>query len=140
MSMEPRFIQGKKFEDERGKLSFNNDFDASLVKRIFTIENIDTAFVRAWQGHATEQRWYTALNGKFEIKLVKIDDWNAPSKTLEKRTFILESESLDVLHIPAGYVSSIRSLQQDSKLLVMADYFLGENQDEFRYPLDYFEN
>ena len=50
----------------------------------------------------------------------------------------LHSEKLDILHIPTGYISSIQALEEKSKLVVMADYHLGELNDEFRYPKDYF--
>lgn len=138
--MEPVLIKGGAFKDERGRLSYNNGFDASEVCRIYTIENIDTEFVRGWQGHFVEQRWFSAVMGAFEIKLIKIDNWEEPSKSLESKVFRLDSETLDVLHTPAGFISSIRSLQYGSKLLVMADYPLGETNDERRYLSDYFEN
>jgi dTDP-4-dehydrorhamnose 3,5-epimerase-like enzyme len=75
---------------------------------------------------------------EFIIQLIAIDNWEKPSKNLQKLDYILASASLDVLHIPAGYVSSIQALEEQSKLVVMADYHLGELNDEFRYPTDYF--
>jgi hypothetical protein len=47
---------------------------------------------------------------------------------------------LDVLHIPQGYISSIQALEPEAKLLVMADYLLGEINDEYRFDADYFKN
>ena len=44
---------------------------------------------------------------------------------------------MDVLHIPAGYVSSIQAMQESSKLVVMADYLLGVVDDEYRYDINY---
>jgi dTDP-4-dehydrorhamnose 3,5-epimerase-like enzyme len=61
-----------------------------------------------------------------------------PSETLPRLDYVLESATLDVLHIPAGYVTSIQALDEKSKLVVMSDYHLGELNDEFRYPTDYF--
>ena len=87
----------------------------------------------------SEQRWYSAINGSFEIKLIKIDEWEYPSKHLEPINLHLDSNKLDILHIPPGYISCIQSLEKDSKLLVMADYLLGEIQDEYRFELDYFK-
>jgi hypothetical protein len=52
---------------------------------------------------------------------------------------MLNSNTLDVLHIPKGYISSIQALEEFSKLLVMGDYLLGELKDEYRYPPNYFE-
>ena len=45
--MVPKLIHGKSHEDERGTLFYNNDFDASVIKRIYVIENQNTDLVRA---------------------------------------------------------------------------------------------
>lgn len=137
--MFPKLLKGNSHEDSRGILFYNNDFDAAHIKRIYVMENIGTDFVRAWRGHQMEQRWFSAINGVFEIQLIAIDNWDRPSKKLERFTFVLNAEKLDVLHIPAGYVSSIQSIEEGSKLLVMADYLLGELNDEYRFSVDYFE-
>ena len=136
--MLPSLMTGAKHTDARGTLSFNNDFDLTSVKRMYVIENQDTQVVRAWQGHKKEQRWFTAVKGSFKIELIAIDNWEKPSKNLQKYNFTLTAEKMNVLHIPSGYVSSIQSLEAASKLLVMADCLLGENQDDYRFAVDYF--
>ena len=138
MLLQPLIIKGNRHQDERGTLTFNNDFSAFGVKRFYTIENASLELKRAWQGHRGEQRWFSAIVGSFEIKLVEIDQWENPSKNLPVLKFILTAETLDILHIPAGFATSIQGLAKDSKLLLFADYQLGELQDEFRYPSDYF--
>ncbi|MGQ7945270.1 WxcM-like domain-containing protein [Flavobacterium sp. WC2509] len=137
--MEPNLITGNYHSDQRGFLFYNNDFDASLVKRIYIIENKDIDFIRGWQGHKIEQRWFCAISGKFKIELIQVDNWENPSKILKIDSFIIEAEKLDIIHIPSGYISSIQSLEPNSKLLIMADYLLGEINDEFRYDIDYFK-
>ena len=62
-----------------------------------------------------------------------------PSKKLKRSQYLLDSAKLDVLHVPSGCVSSIQSLEEGSKLLVMADYLMGEIEDQFRFPVDYFD-
>ena len=131
-------ITGCKHKDHRGTITYNNDFDASIVKRIYTIENHSTDFVRGWQGHQIEQRWFACMSGRFEIRLIKVDDFENPSKDLAQDIYELTTDRLDFLHVPAGYITAIQALEENSKLLVLADYGLGEVQDEFRYPLDYF--
>lgn len=138
--MKPQIIEGNIHSDQRGDLRYNNAFDATEVKRIYIIENKDTSLIRGWQGHKIEQRWFSALSGNFEIKLIEIDDWQNPSKELKPYVFLLDSNNLKVLHIPAGYVSSIKALDDNSKLLVMADYKIGEIQDEYRYDINHFKN
>ena len=110
--MKPKIVQGNVHSDYRGSLFYNNDFDAIKVKRIYVIENIDTKFVRGWQGHKIEQRWFSAIQGSFKIKLIEIDDWKNPTKTLSSHVFELNSKKLNILQVPSGFVSNIRSLEK----------------------------
>ena len=135
--MRPLIIFGGSHKDKRGVLNYNNSFDTSLIKRIYVIEN-NLNFNRRWQGHKVEQRWFSAIKGKFIIKLIEIDNWKRPSKNLDKISFILKDENLDVLHIPAGYITSITALIEGSKLLVMSNYSLGDTNDNYKYATDYF--
>lgn len=137
--MIPKIIAGNSHSDSRGILFFNNDFDASAVKRIYVIENSSKDFIRGWQGHKIEQRWFSVIKGSFRIQLVAIDNWDCPSNDLEILNFVVDDKNQDVLHIPQGYASSIQALEEGSKLLVMADYGFGETQDEYRFEVDYFE-
>ena len=137
-TIQPKIIRGNHFTDERGRLTFNNDFNAFGIKRVYGIEHENIDFVRAWQGHQIEQRWISAVTGSFIIRLVEIDDWVNPSKELPILEFLLTSENFDILHIPAGFANSIQALEEKSKLLLFVDCELGEVQDEFRFPSDYF--
>lgn len=136
----PEIFEGGKHSDTRGSLIFNNNFDASEIKRMYCIENADVNFIRGWTGHKIEQRWFSALQGSFIIKLIKIDDWVAPYKRSEILEYRLNAGKFDVLHIPSGYASAIQADEEGSKLLVMANYSLGEIDDDYRFPIDYFEN
>jgi dTDP-4-dehydrorhamnose 3,5-epimerase-like enzyme len=138
--MKPILAAGDSKTDSRGSLFYNNDFDASVIKRIYMIENQNTDFVRAWQGHKIEQRWFSAVYGSFEIKLIEIDLWDKPNPYLDCETFQLNSGSLDILHIPSGFVTSIKALEENSRLLLFSDYFFNEVSDEYRFDLNYFEN
>ena len=136
--MQPQIIKGNHHKDDRGTLTFNNDFNALGIKRVYTIENESLDFLRAWQGHQIEQRWFSAVAGSFKIKLIEIDDWKNPTKDLPILEFILNSENLDIQHVPRGFATSIQSLEDHSKLLLFADYQLGEIQDEYRFASNYF--
>ena len=138
MTRSPQVIKGNSYTDERGTLQFNNDFNAFGVKRMYTIQNRHTEFIRGWQGHKVEQRWFSVVQGSFKIILIAIDDWVSPSLDLDQHHFILNSQNMGVLHVPAGYVSSIQALEPSSKLLLMSDYELGEIEDEYRFDINYF--
>lgn len=134
-----KLLKGNKHIDSRGTLFYNNDFDATAIKRIYVIENLTTDIVRGWRGHKIEQRWFSAIKGSFKIELIAIDDWHHPSKELERDTFVIYAGTMDVLHIPAGVLSSIQSLEEDARLLVMADYSFGSLNDDYWFEVDYFE-
>jgi dTDP-4-dehydrorhamnose 3,5-epimerase-like enzyme len=72
--------------------------------------------------------------------LIKIDNWQNPSCTLPIYEYRLNADNLDVLHIPAGFVTSIQAKDDYSKLLIMSDHHLGENNDDYRFPLEYFNS
>lgn len=136
--MFPKIIKGGFFEDERGVLKYNNEYDAALIRRIYIIENKNKNTIRGWQGHKIQQRWFTAIEGTFNICLMKIENWSIPSNHIEILEFSLDPASLDILFVPPGYISSIQSKSDKNKLLVMADYTLNEIQDEYKFPFDYF--
>jgi len=135
----PVLIKGNVHSDQRGQLFYNNDFNALGIKRIYYIQNTDTEFVRGWQGHKIEQRWFSVVQGAFKIVLIAIDNWDTPSTNFKQFEFHLDAQKMDVLHVPPGYVSSIQSQEKSSKLLVMSDYLLGEIQDEYRFDGSYFQ-
>jgi len=62
---------GSQHADESGVITYINDFDVSIVKRIYFIENNEINFIRAWQGHKIEQRWFSAVSGTFRIQSLR---------------------------------------------------------------------
>ncbi|KFF18037.1 WxcM-like domain-containing protein [Chryseobacterium sp. JM1] len=135
----PEFIAGGKYADERGSLFFNNSFNAAGIKRIYFIENADTEFIRGWTGHQIEQRWFSAVKGSFCIRFIKIDNWENPAAESEILEFEVNADTLDILHMPKGYISAIQAKTKEAKLLVMVDHALGEVNDDYRFPVDYFK-
>lgn len=139
METEPSIIKGNSFSDDRGKITFNNEFNAVEVKRIYFIENNNLDFIRGWQGHQIEQRWFICVKGAFEIKVIKIDNWENPSNDLQDIVYQINAVNSDVLHVPKGHITSIQALEEESKLMAMSDYLLGEIKDEYRFDMQYFK-
>lgn len=133
-------ITGKKYEDQRGIITFNNDFDASQIKRIYTIENNSLDFIRGWQGHKIEQRWFACVQGSFEIDVIVVNNFDEPSRSLIPTKYTLDSEKLDFLHVKPGCITAIKAKEINSKLLVLSDYAIGEIRDEYRFDLNYFKS
>ena len=135
----PKIIKGNSFTDIRGTIYFNNSFDTSEIKRMYIIQNRSVNINRGWQGHKVESRWFSALQGEFEIHLIEVDNWETPSKDLQSIKYNLKSDKMNVLHVPPGFVSSIRSKEPAYKLLAMSNYGIEEINDEYRYENDYFK-
>ena len=112
METEPSIIKGNSFSDDRGKITFNNEFNAVEVKRIYFIENHNLDFIRGWQGHQIEQRWFICVKGAFEIKVIKIDNWENPSNDLQDIVYQINAVNSDVLHVPKGHITSIQALEE----------------------------
>ena len=134
----PNYLEGKQHQDQRGIITFNNEFDASQIKRIYTIENTALDFIRGWQGHKIEQRWFACMKGSFEISVIQVNDFEKPSKDGSITKYLLTDDVLTYLHVPAGFITAIQAKENNSKVLVLSDYSLGEIEDEYRFPIDYF--
>ena len=132
----PELISGNVHEDTRGKLFFNNMADLSPVKRLYFIEHPDTQVVRAWQAHKVEQKWFQAVQGKFEVSLINVN-WENPSNSLPPIKYVLDAGKSEVLHVPGCYASGFRALDNNSKIMVCSDFTLDQSkEDDFRFPAD----
>lgn len=141
MSDQLEIITGGSHTDGRGIIAFVNDFDMSPVKRMYMISHSDTEVRRGWRGHQIERRWFYVVEGSFEIKLVKIDDWTTPDPDAELKTIILSADDPQVIYVPAGYATCIKAQVINSKLMVYGDTLIAEAvKDDHLYPADYFNN
>ena len=138
MSKEPQLIKGATSTDERGVLSFVNDFDFKSVKRFYVIENASLDVIRAFHGHLKEEKYVFVCSGRALIAAVEIDDVQNPSKEKEAQRFFLSAENPAILYIPAGYANGIRSLERGTKIIIFSTATLEESKnDDYRFPYDY---
>ena len=134
MNPKPWIIKGGIFQDERGSISFVNEFDFSDVKRFYVITNRSENIVRAWQGHKIERKYFYTISGSFLICAVKIDDWDNPSQDLPVEKFTLSENKSQILMIPPGYANGIKALKPASKLLVFSSQTLeNAKRDDYRF-------
>lgn len=133
-----QIIEGARFEDHRGSVSFVNDFNFENIERFYVITNSEENPIRAWQGHKLDQKNFYCVAGSFKIGYVAIDEWENPSKDLKVETVILTFTESKVLHIPAGFANAIVALEKDSKLISFSTLPLSRvKEDDVRYPSDY---
>ena len=65
MHSKPIIINGNNFEDARGKIIFNNNFNMSSIKRTYVIENISIDYRRGWKGHKIRKDGLIVVKEKY---------------------------------------------------------------------------
>lgn len=96
---EIKCIEGEIFEDERGQLSFVNDFIMDEVRRFYMIRHTDVTVVRAWHAHQQEKKIFYVMRGSFTLAFVKIDDWEQPSPDLKAEIFTVSDKKKVVFYV-----------------------------------------
>lgn len=138
--MIPKVIQGGNFLDDRGAISYVNDFSFKDIERFYIISNSEENPIRAWQGHKLDAKNFYCLSGSFKIHFVKIDNWEKPSKDLIIETIFVSASESKIVHIPMGYANAIQSLEKDSKLISFSTLPLANvSEDDVRYNLNYWD-
>lgn len=128
------FMPGGLANDNRGIVSFVNEFPFENYKRFYTIQNHEVGFVRAWHGHRYESKAYFVLAGEVVVGTVKIDDWDNPSTDCEVQTMVLSSDRPGILLIPGGYANGFMSLTADAKVILFSNFTLDESKaDDIRF-------
>jgi dTDP-4-dehydrorhamnose 3,5-epimerase len=131
--IEPILSEGNISVDDRGQLSFVNE-KIDSIQRFYIVSNHKSHFIRAWHGHRFEHKFVTVIQGSAIIGLVKIDDWNNPSKELIPKKYILSSNKPSLLYIPAGYANGFMNLSQDTKIMFFSTSTLEESKnDDYRF-------
>lgn len=135
---EPRLIKGGLAVDDRGQVSFVNDFDFDGVQRFYAVENHARGFIRAWHAHKKEAKYVMVVRGAALVGAVQIDDWDNPSRDAQVHRHVLSAGAPSVLFIPAGYANGFMSLAEDTKILFFSTRTLEESLgDDIRYDARY---
>ena len=134
----PTIIKGGFAIDDRGQVTFCNDFDFKNVKRFYMVENFSTDTIRAFHGHLKEEKYIFLVSGAARVCVVKLDNVEKPNKENQVYRFILSAKDPSILHIPAGFAHGTRFLEKDTKMVVFSTLSLEESKnDDYRYPYDY---
>jgi dTDP-4-dehydrorhamnose 3,5-epimerase-like enzyme len=138
--LKPVLMTGGLAADDRGELTFVNDFRFEGVKRFYTVSNHRQGFIRAWHGHKRESKYVTAVSGAALVGAVCIDNWEQPSRELHVERFVMSAHRPSVLYIPAGHANGFMSLTADLKLIFFSTSSLEESQgDDFRFDSRYWD-
>jgi dTDP-4-dehydrorhamnose 3,5-epimerase-like enzyme len=131
---EVTFLEGGLATDERGAVSFVNEFPFTQFKRFYSIQNHKPGFVRAWHGHKHEYKAYYVSAGEVVVGVVKIDDWENPSVNLPVHTQVMSSEKPGILFIPGGHANGFMSLTERAQVLLFSNFTLQQSlEDDIRF-------
>lgn len=133
-------INGGLAVDDRGQVTFANDFDFSDVKRFYMVSNHSQGFVRAWHAHKKEAKYVLVVKGSAVVGAVPIDNWDKPSQHAEVKRFVLSEKTPKILYIPAGYANGFMSLTNDAQIIFFSTSTLEESlNDDIRYESRYWD-
>ena len=136
----PEIIEGGLAIDDRGQISFANDFNFKGVKRFYMVSNHSQSFVRAWHAHKKEEKYVFVCQGSALVGAVAIDDWEKPSKKTEVHRFVLSAGLPKILHIPAGYANGFMTLSPDAQIIFFSTSTLKDSMnDDYRYDARYWD-
>jgi dTDP-4-dehydrorhamnose 3,5-epimerase len=126
----PRIFTGGKAIDDRGTVTFVNDFDFSRVKRFYQVENHALNFVRAWHAHKHEGKYIYVAKGTALVGAVNLE-------TEEVSKFVISSKAPKVLWVPPNYANGFMNLEEDTIVQFFSTSTLAESQnDDIRFPWD----
>ena len=136
----PEIIEGGLAVDDRGQLSFVNNFDFKDVKRFYMVSNYKQGMVRAWHAHRKEAKFVLVVKGAAIVSAVAIDNWEKPNKDAEVNRYVLSEKKPAILYIPANYANGFMSLTEDTQLMFFSTSTLEESKgDDIRYDSRYWD-
>ena len=126
----PFVIPGKKYEDERGFVFHNNNFDLKNIRRMYEIQNLNKHILRGWKGHLIESRWFLCTNGMADIKVKNL--LNESQLGNKEYVFSLKCRTGDILYVPKNHATLITLDHSDSKTLCFSDYSFNNRENDIR--------
>jgi len=150
---EPKIWEGNQFVDDRGNVSFINDFDPWKcgVRRLYTVENVKPDYIRAWHGHKNEGKFVLVTSGMAMVQIVGIsdaDEWvkDNPWRESDREfpnipllRFVLCGWQPKVLWIPPGYYNGFKTLKENTNIMFFSTSTLEESKgDDHRLIWDVF--
>lgn len=123
-------INGGLSVDDRGMVTFVNDFNFKGVKRFYLVSNHSKGFIRAWHGHKKEAKYVFVVKGTALVGVAK--------PKLGAQWEILSDKKPRILYIPPGYYNGFKTLTEDAQIMFFSTKTLKESEgDDMRLPYDH---
>jgi dTDP-4-dehydrorhamnose 3,5-epimerase-like enzyme len=135
----PYLVEGGISIDDRGVVKYINEFNFK-AKRLYTVSNFSSLFIRAWHGHKKEEKCVMVLKGAAVVAAIPIEDWAYPRDSKNIYRYVLSDKKPAMVYIPKNCVNGFMSLTDDSQLLFFSSATLEESQeDDYRFEPDFWE-
>jgi len=108
--MDSKTIVGGLAVDNRGIVTFVNDFNFEGVKRFYQVENHRLGFIRAWHAHKKEAKYIYVTRGTFLVGIVDLD-------TNEVKQFVMSSNKPSVLFVPPNHANGFMNLTDSGSIM-----------------------
>lgn len=131
-----KFIDGGLSVDDRGVVTFVNDFDFKDVKRFYMVQNHSKGFVRAWHGHKKEAKYVLVVRGTVVVRTTPINFKEGDAI----QEFVLSDKKPRILFIPAGNYNGFQTLTDNAQVMFFSTTTLEESEgDDYREKWDKFD-
>ena len=126
--MKYKLLAGGKAIDDRGSVSFVNDFNFDEVKRFYQVQNHAIGFIRAWHGHKKEGKYVYVANGSAVVGAVDLDN--------EKICrVVLSAQKPQILYIPPNHANGFMNLCENTIIQFFSTSTLEDAlNDDIRFP------
>lgn len=157
---EPFIIDGGIAVDKRGIVRFVNDFDFLEygIRRMYSLENHEVGYVRAWHGHEREAKFTTVVKGVAMIGVAPLEIFDMDMELVNTKygirgispggsaimwtsaaRFVLSSLRPQILYIPPGYANGFKALAPDTQVIHFSTVTMAEaKEDDLRWSWDAF--
>jgi len=151
----PCIVEGGLAVDDRGQITFANDFDMTPVKRFYQVHNHNPECVRAWHGHQHEGKYVYVAQGAILVGTVSMtpamlanaksymasgDSRRVAIELPWATRWVLSSAKPQLLWIPPGFFNGWQDLDCDSIVMFFSTSTLAESKgDDYRLPWDYWD-
>jgi len=133
MYVEAKAIKGGIAEDERGSLSFYNEFALEGCKRMYVVTS-PRGVIRGWHGHQREHKYIVCTSGDIVVNVIHPKEWAGLNKV---ERFALTAKRPEVLHVPAMCAHGWTPLSDEATVLFLSTATLDESApDDYRWPIE----
>ena len=141
MEKEIKVLKGDLAVDDRGTVSFVNDFDFSDVKRFYVVENHRPGFIRAWHGHHHEGKYVHVVQGSILLGVAPMSSSSEMDREDKAKTFVLSSKKPTIIFIPGGYANGFKTLEENTKIVFYSTATMAESaNDDTRFEYTHWGN